>query len=111
MFRKLTSLGLTCATSSLDCPYLHLRLEQREWQSALSLADRLRAGQRALAYTRFILGLSAILGVFGVTPALVFLPYLLQFAETAWGTLRPAVGARQFVPSILFTLAFVIVWR
>lgn len=109
---------LTWLQSAASIVYAYLRLEQREWQSAPNLVDRLRAGQRALAYTGFNLGLAAVLGALGVTPRLVFLPYLLQFTETLWGTLHPAlgarpvaIGARQLVISTLFTIVFIFVWR
>jgi len=109
---------LTWFQSAASIVHAYLRLEQREWQSAPNLAGRLRAGGRALAYTGFNLGLAAVLGTFGVTPGLVFLPYLLQFGETVWGTLNPAIGAkpvaigaRQLIVSTLFTIVFIVVWR
>lgn len=109
---------LTWFQSAASIIHAYLRLEQREWTSAPNLAGRLRAGQRALAYTGFNLGLAAVLGALGFIPGLVFLPYLLQFGETAWGTLRPAmgarpvaIGARQLVVSALFTIVFIVVWR
>lgn len=109
---------LTWFQSAASIVHAYLRLAQREWQSAPNLVDRLRAGWRALSYTGFNLGLAAVLGALGVTPGLVFLPYLLQFGETVWGTLRPAIGARpvaigvrQLAISVLFTILFIIVWR
>lgn len=109
---------LTWLQSAASIVYAYLRLEQREWQAAPTLAGRLRAGWQALAYTGFNLGLTAVLGMLGVTPELVFLPYLLQFCETLWGTLHPAIGARpvaigarQLAVSALFTVVFIIVWR
>lgn len=109
---------LTWFQSAASIVHAYLRLQQREWQSAPNLADRLRAGWRALAYAGFNLGLAAVLGALGVTPGLVFLPYLLQFGETIWGTLNPAIGARpvaigvrQLIVSALFTVVFIIVWR
>lgn len=109
---------LTWFQSAASIVYAYLRLDQRQWHSAPNLAHRLQAGWRALAYTGFNLGLSIILGLFGIIPDLVFLPYLLQFAETVWGTLHPAIGARpvaigmrQLAISTLFTLAFILVWK
>jgi len=109
---------LTWFQSAASIVHAYLRLEQREWKFTPPLADRLRSGWRALSYTGFNLGFSALLGAFGVTPALIFLPYLLQFFETARGTLNPAIGAkpvaigaRQLMISTLFTLVFIIVWR
>ncbi len=109
---------LTWFQSAASIVYAYLRLAQREWTSAPPMVGRLQAGRRALAYTGFNLGLSAVIGAFGITPALVFLPYLLQFAETLWGTFNPAIGAkpvaigvRQLIVSTLFTLVFIIIWR
>lgn len=109
---------LTWFQSAASIVHAYLRLEQREWQSAPNLVGRLRAGGRALAYTGFNLGLAAVLGAFDVTPRLVLLPYLLQFGETVWGTLNPAIGirpvaigVRQLVVSTLFTVVFIIIWR
>jgi hypothetical protein len=51
-------------------------------------------------------------------PGLLPLPYLLQWGETLWGTLNPAVGMkptrigiRQLIVSTLFTLLFIIAWN
>jgi hypothetical protein len=109
---------LTWFQSAASIVHAYMRLEQREWKSAPPLADRFRAGWRALAYTGFNLLLAAVLGAFSIIPTLVFLPHLLQFGETLWGTVNPAIGAkpvsigvRQLIVSILFTIVFVIVWR
>lgn len=104
--------------SAASIIYAYLRLEQREWRAPFSLADRFRAGWRALAYTGFNLALAAVLGALGVIPGLVWLAFLLQFAETLFGTVKPAAGAkpvqigvRQLIVSCLFTLLFVLAWR
>lgn len=109
---------LTWLQSAASIVHTCLRLEQREWQSAPNFANRLRAGARAPAYTGFNLGLAAILGTLGFTSRLVFLLYLLQFGETVWGTLRPAIGVRpvtigvrQLAISTLFTITFLPTWR
>jgi len=109
---------LTWFQSAASIVYAYLRLQQREWPFAPNLVDRLRAGWRALAYTGFNLGLAVVLGTSRVIPALVFLPYLLQFGEAVWGTLNPAIGAkpvmiglRQLAVSALFTVIFMVVWR
>ncbi|GAB4491829.1 MAG: hypothetical protein Fur0016_24440 [Anaerolineales bacterium] len=109
---------LTWFQSAASIIHAYLRLQQREWQSAPNLASRLHAGRRALTYSGFNLGLAAILGAVGLSPGLIFLPYLLQFSETVWGTLNPAIGARpaaigvrQLVVSIVFTIMFMIIWR
>lgn len=109
---------LTWLQSAASIVHAYLRLEQREWKSVPDLASRLRAGKRALAYTGFNLLLAALLGASRQAPMLLFVPYLLQFVETVWGTLRPATGApptaigvRQLLISTLFTISFIFVWR
>ena len=109
---------LTWFQSAASIVHAYLRLEQREWQTPLSLAGRFEAGRRALAYTGFNLLLSAALGIFGIIPGLVWLAYLLQFGETLFGTVKPATGAkpvqigvRQLIVSSIFTLLFILTWR
>lgn len=109
---------LTWFQSAASIVHAYLRLEQREWKTAPGLADRFRAGWRALAYTLFNVLLSALLGAFGLLPGLVWIPFLLQFGETLWGTLNPAIGAkpvsigvRQLIVSTLFTFLFILTWR
>jgi hypothetical protein len=108
---------LTWFQSAASIVYAYLRLEQREWRATPALGDRFRAGWRALAYTGFNLGLASGLGAFGIIPGLVWAAYLLQFGETLFGTVRPAIGAkpvqigmRQLAVSSLFTLLFILAW-
>ena len=108
---------LTWFQSAASIIYAYLRLEQREWKSSPDLAGRFRTGWRALAYTGFNLALAGALSVFGLIPAWVWLAYLLQFGETLFGTVNPALGAkpvqigvRQLIVSSLFTLIFILAW-
>jgi hypothetical protein len=110
--------GLTWLQSAASIVYAYLRLEQRQWQQIPPLKIRLQAGRRALSYTSFNLGLVLILAMIGYLPTWLFWPYALQWAESLWGTLNPAVGVkpnriglRQLVVSTLFTLLFIICWR
>jgi hypothetical protein len=57
------------------------------------------------------------LGLANLVSLILFLPYVLQFGETVWGTLHPAIGVRptaigvrQLIISSLFTLLFIITW-
>jgi hypothetical protein len=75
-------------------------------------------GRRALMYTTFNLSWVILLSIFQVLPGLLPLAYLLQWAETLWGTFRPAIGVkptaigiRQLLVSTLFTLLFIIAWN
>jgi hypothetical protein len=73
---------------------------------------------RALAYSTFNLAVVSALTVASLVPALLFLPFGLQFLETVWGSLNPAIGVkptsigvRQLIVSSLFTVLFIITWN
>ena len=109
--------GLTWFQSAASIVYAYLRLEQRELREAPTPTVRLRMGQRALLYTGFNLLATLALGLLHVLPGWIFLPYLLQAAETFYGTLMPAVGykptrigIRQLIVSTLFTILFIVTW-
>jgi hypothetical protein len=109
---------LTWLQSAASIVYAYLRLEQREWQAIPPTSMRIKPAQRALLYTSFNLLLALGLSLANITPTLLFIPYALQWVETIWGTLRPAVGykpttigIRQLVVSTLFTILFIITWR
>jgi hypothetical protein len=111
-------LVLTWLQSAASIVYAYLRLEQREWQAIPPTSMRIKPARRALLYTSFNLLLTLGLSVASFTPTLLFIPYALQWAETIWGTLRPAVGykptaigIRQLVVSMLFTILFIITWK
>jgi O-antigen/teichoic acid export membrane protein len=98
--------------------YAYLRLEQREWKEVPTTSELWRAGWRAFAYTTFNLATSLGLSVVSVLPRFIFLPYLVQWLETVWGILHPAVrwkpvriGIRQLIVSILWTILFIATWR
>jgi hypothetical protein len=109
---------LTWFQSAASIIHAYLRLDQREWKTPRSLSDRLLAGWRALAYTAFNFLLSIILAALNLVSPWLFAPYLLQLAETLFGTVKPATGAkpvqigvRQLIVSTLFTILFVLTWR
>jgi hypothetical protein len=109
---------LTWLQSAASIVYAYLRLEQREWQAIPPTSMRIKPARRALLYTSFNLLLALGLSLANITPTLLFIPYALQWVETIWGTLRPAVGykptaigIRQLVVSTLFTILFIITWR
>lgn len=110
--------GLTWLQSAASIVYAYLRLKQRDWKEIPSLRARLRSGQRANLYTSFNLLLTGILSFVGWLPSLIFVPYLLQWSETVWGTLNPAVGVkptkiglRQLIVSTIFTILFILTWK
>lgn len=109
---------LTWLQSAASIVYAYLRLNQRTLQEMPTVKDRLKLGKKALGYTSFNLSFSIILSAFDFLPGLIFLPYLLQWLETMWGTLNPAIGykparigIRQLIVSSLFTVLFIITWR
>jgi hypothetical protein len=98
--------------------HAYLRLEQREWKSIPNRWRRFRAGWRAYAYTSFNLVASLSLGLVGLLPRLIFIPFLLQWMETTWGIDHPAagwkptrIGIRQLIVSTVWTILFIIVWK
>lgn len=110
--------GLTWLQSAASIVYAYLRLKQRDWKVIPALRVRLRSGQRANLYTSFNLLLTGILSFVGWLPSLIFVPYLLQWSETVWGTLNPAVGVkptkigiRQLIVSTIFTILFILTWK
>lgn len=111
--------GLVWLQSAASIVYAYLRLEQRLLKQIPVLKTRLQMARRAIRYTSFNLLLALGLSLSGWLPTWLFLPYLLQWLETLWGSLvRPAVGfkpnqigLRQLVISSLFTVLFIIAWR
>ncbi len=109
--------GLTWFQSAASIVYAALRLEQRPWKTVPPLDQRMRAGRRALMYTTFNLVAVLVLSVTSVLPPLLPLAYVVQWIESIYGTLRPAIGVkptrigiRQLLVSIVYTLVFIITW-
>lgn len=103
--------------SAASIVYAYLRLEQRPLKQAPDLAGRLRMGARFLAYTTFNLAAVGLLSLGGYLPPLLPIAYGLQWLESIYGTLRPAVGVkptrigiRQLIVSIFFTILFILSW-
>ena len=110
--------ALTWFQSAASIVHAYLRLEQRELIIAPELPMRLKMARRALLYTTFNLLAVIAFSLAGYLPRLLPLPYALQWAETVWGTLRPAVGVRptligvrQLIVSTIFTVLFILTWR
>lgn len=108
--------------SAASIVYAYLRLSQRELSpdqaQVKTRGEWIRMGRRALLYTSFNLVLSAALGGVGLIPKFVAAPFFLQWLETIWGVIHPAVGwkparigVRQLIVSILWTIMFVLAWR
>ncbi len=108
----------TWLQSSGSIVYAYLRLEQREQTTGLTRSEAWRMGQRAFLYTSFNLALALLLGWTHLQPQWIFLPFLIQWAETVWGVTHPAagwkptaIGIRQLIVSILWTILFILCWR
>jgi hypothetical protein len=98
--------------------YAYLRLEQREQANVPERSEMWRKGFRAALYTSFNLASTLTLGLVSVLPSLIFIPYLVQWAETMWGITHPAlgwkptrIGIRQLIVSTLWTILFIVTWR
>jgi hypothetical protein len=114
--------ALTWFQSAASLVYVTMRLEQREQKTVLPLSERLREKgsltRRAWFYSGFNTIAVIVLSVVGLTPAWLGFPYAVQLAETLWGSLHPATGARpaavgirQLIVSALFTVLFLLTWN
>jgi len=108
---------LTWLQSAASIVYAYLRLEQRNWKKVPELPIRVKNGWRAWSYATFNLVFSAVMGMTGFISGTIFVPFALQWLETGWGVLRPAIGwkptkigVRQLIISSLFTLFFILTW-
>jgi hypothetical protein len=109
--------GLTWFQSAASIVYAYLRLAQRELPGVPLVGERLRLGLRAILYTSFNFLTVLMLSLWQVLPTFLWLAYAIQWGETIYGTLKPAVkvkpakiGVRQLVVSSLFTIMFIITW-
>jgi hypothetical protein len=109
--------GLTWFQSAASIVHAYLRLQQRELKQAPTLRERFRMARRALLYTTFNLLVVAGFSISGLLPTWLPLAYALQWGETLWGTLNPAIGwkptrigIRQLVVSALFSICFILLW-
>ena len=103
--------------SAASIVYAYLRLQQRELDEVPGIKSRLNLARRALSYTTFNVGLVILLAALPAVSAGLILPYMLQWLESIYGTLKPAVGERptriglrQLLVSSLFTFLFILTW-
>ena len=108
---------LTWLQSAASIVYAYQRLAQRTLSLSPDLKTLIILGRRALIYTTFNLLFVLILGMKQIIPQWLFLAYLIQWIETVYGTLKPAIGLkptqigiRQLIISTIFTLVFIFVW-
>jgi hypothetical protein len=108
---------LTWGQSAASIVYAYLRLEQRDNKTPPSPPELWRMARPAFLFATFNVSVVILLILAKMLPPLLFLPYLLQWGETIWGTFHPAVGwkpsrigTRQLIVSVLFTVLFIFVW-
>jgi len=109
--------ALTWLQSAASIVYAYLRLQQRELEDIPDINTRMKMARRALTYTTFNVLLVLLLALTNTVSLLLVLPYILQWVETIYGTLKPAmglrptrIGVRQLIVSSLFTLLFILTW-
>ncbi|MCC6147014.1 MAG: YwiC-like family protein [Anaerolineaceae bacterium] len=109
--------GLCWLQAAGSILYAYLRLEQRSLKELPAMPQRLALGKRALLFNTFNLALVLVLAANHVTPALLPAAFGVQWVETLWGLVNPAlnvkpvyIGVRQLIVSTLFTLLFIITW-
>ena len=104
--------------SAASIIHAYMRLNHRTQAQIPARAEKIQLGKRALMYTSFNFVISLVLGIIGLLPRFIFIPYLLQFGETLWWVFNPdinakpkAVGFRQLGVSTLFTILFIVFWE
>ena len=108
---------LTWLQSAASIVYAYLRLAQRDLVQLPPVRERLKMARRALLYTSFNLLFAALLAWTALLPALIWLPFGIQWLESLWGSYYPAIGVkptrigiRQLIVSTIFTLTFILTW-
>jgi hypothetical protein len=108
---------LTWLQSAASIVYAYLRLEQRVLSAIPDRSVQWKMARRAIIYASFNVQFTLVLGLAGVLPRLICIPYVLQWIETLWGATHPAVkvkpvriGMRQLIVSTLWTVLFIVFW-
>jgi hypothetical protein len=109
---------LTWAQSAASIVYAYLRLRQRVLPERPGPRQRLVMGRAALSWATANLVLVVVLGFAGQVSYWLVLPFAVQWLEVGYGIARPAVGykpkaigLRQLIVSLLFTLLFILTWQ
>ena len=109
---------LTWLQSAASIVHAYLRLEQRDLDQVPARAERWKMGWMAFTFTTVNLAVCLSLGLADILPRLLFVAYLVQWIETTWGIVHPAVGwkptrigIRQLIVSTLWTILFIVTWR
>ncbi len=109
---------LTWIQSAASILYAYLRLAQRVLKDVPPRDIQWQMARGAVAFTSFNVVFTLALGLARLLPPLIFIPYVVQWLESLWGTFRAAVkwkpvriGVRQMIVSVLWTVLFVVFWR
>lgn len=101
--------------AAMSIVHVYARLDQRRLGAAGGILRR--PGRRALAINTVLTALVAVLALLGSSPALLLIPFLAQWGESAQAAFavtpppRPtAIGLRQLAVSTLFTVLFILIW-
>jgi hypothetical protein len=94
--------------------YVHLRLQQRQWENKPAATECLRRGTHTLLFQGFNWIISLALVLEGFVPTLVSGAFLFSALEALHGVVQPAVNAkpasigyRQLFSSIIFVIIIV----
>jgi len=98
--------------------HAYLRLEQRALKKVSDRSQLWKMGQTDLAFNLAVFVLALGLAVGRVIPTWTALAFAIQPLEVLWSVIHPAVGVkpavigmRQLAVSIIFTLAFILLWQ
>ena len=108
---------LTWLQSGASILHAYMRLEHRVLREVPDRATQWRMARGAIGFTSFNVLFTLALSIAGLLPRLLFVPYVVQWAETSWDAFYPAVrikpvliGVRQLIVSILWTVLFIVFW-
>ena len=103
--------------SASSIVHIFMRLNQKDWEAIPSLNIRFKVARRNMMYAGFNILFSSFLSIAHFISPLMVLPYLLQFLESLYGSIKPAIGIkttkiglRQLIISSLFTILFILLW-
>jgi hypothetical protein len=106
---------LMWAQSAASIVHVYLRISQRRWTDAPTLAQCVARGRSSLMLGGANVVGSVSLALAGIASPWIAAAYAVQFAECIHGALRPAVGwkpkqigLRQLLVSTVFTVLFVL---
>lgn len=95
-----------------------MRLEQRRWKTRPEWSTELRVALPSLLFNAISTSVVLLLSLTGNLPGMLPIAFALQWFETLYGAVKPAIrvrptaiGLRQLAISSLFTLLVILFWR